>query len=286
MRTRKKALTAGASNPPPPGLDEWEHGWQSYWKHAGFTSYEVPISDEVEEAEREYHFLMTARTPRREMVRLRRIHDEFGRGFKAFHKLGPAVTVFGSARFRRNHPYCKLAEATGAELARAGLATLTGGGPGIMEAANRGAYKAGGLSYGLNISLPREQTANPYVHRSIEFHYFFVRKVMLVKYSCAFIVLPGGLGTMDELFEAATLIQCGKIGPFPLILMGSRFWDGLRRFGSYMIQQGVFSENEVGFGRITDSPQEAVELVVRSLPPVLLAQLNPVHPHADRSGTV
>jgi hypothetical protein len=276
MKRKSNARVGGPAGQPEAELDEWDRGWQSYWKHAGFTSFELPVSEELEDAQPEYDFLTTARTPRREMERLDRIYGEFGRGFRELYVLGPAVTVFGSARFKPSHRYYRLARAVGKELARAGFATLTGGGPGIMEAANRGAREAGGVTYGLNISLPREQKANAYVQRSVQFHYFFVRKVMLVKYSCAFIVMPGGLGTMDELFEAATLIQCGKIGPFPLILMGAEFWDGLRQFGSYMIKQGVFHADEVGFGRITDSPVEAVELIVRSLPPVLLAQLKPL----------
>ena len=183
------------------------------------------------------------------------------------------MTVLGSARFKEDHRYYELARAVGAELAKAGFATLTGGGPGIMEAANRGAHEAGGASHGLNIILPHEQCANPYVDSSTEFHYFFTRKVCLVKYSCAFIVLPGGLGTLDELFEAATLIQCHKIGPFPLILMGSRFWEGMREWGQTMMREGVFAREEIGFGRITDSPAEAVELIVRSLPPAVRKQL-------------
>src|SRR4030095_1499768 len=169
---------------------------------------------------------------------LKRINLEFERAFKAFYEVGPAVTVFGSARFKETHPYYKLARAVGGELAKAGFATLTGGGPGIMEAANRGAHEAKGASYGLNIILPHEQDANPYVDRAVEFRYFFARKVMLVKYSCAFIVMPGGLGTLDELFEAATLVQCRKIGPFPLVLMGAKFWDGMRKWGQVMMKQG------------------------------------------------
>jgi uncharacterized protein (TIGR00730 family) len=186
------------------------------------------------------------------------------------------VTVFGSARFKETHPYYKLARAAGAELARAGFATLTGGGPGIMEAANRGAHETGGKSYGLNIILPHEQEENPYVDRSLEFHYFFTRKVCLVKYSCAFIVMPGGLGTLDELFEAATLIQCRKIGPFPVILMGARFWAGLRKWGQLMMKEGVFAKEEIGFGYVTDSPGEAVELIARSLPAAVRARLQPL----------
>jgi uncharacterized protein (TIGR00730 family) len=155
---------------------------------------------------------------------------------------------------------------------------LTGGGPGIMEAANRGAHEAGGTSYGLNIVLPHEQAANPYVQQSIEFRYFFTRKVCLVKYSCAFVILPGGLGTLDEMFEAATLVQCGKIGPFPLVLVGEEFWQGFREWGNAMIQEGTFGRDEIGFGRITDSPKEAVELVLRGLPPSLRSRLKPQKP--------
>ncbi|MCI0499888.1 MAG: TIGR00730 family Rossman fold protein [Planctomycetales bacterium] len=254
--------------------DEWERSWQLYWKQAGFTPYELPVDDR-NKANDEYQFLMTARTREGEIERLKRINAEFVRGFKGLSKLGPAVTVFGSARFKQNHPYYKLARQVGGELARQGFATLTGGGPGIMEAANRGAHEAGGASYGLNIILPHEQSINPYVDKSIEFRYFFIRKVMLVKYSCAFIVMPGGLGTLDELFEAATLIQCKKIGPFPLVLMGTKFWKGLREFGRFMMNEGVFNADEVGFGRITDSPEEAVDLIVRSLPPAVRAQLKP-----------
>ncbi len=272
MAEQAAPLTSTTETFPPPLLDEWERGWQSFWKEAGFTPYELPTS-ERDAAQRESGFLMTARTPEREMDRLTRIQAEFVRGFKALHALGPAVTVFGSARFEEDHPYYRLARAVGAELAHAGFATLTGGGPGIMEAANRGAHEAGGASIGLNITLPHEQRPNPYVDRSIEFHYFFVRKVMLVKYSCAFIVMPGGLGTLDELFEAATLVQCKKIGPFPLVLMGAEFWAGLRTWGRFMMEQGVFQQDELGFGRITDSPKEAVDLIVRSLPPAVRKRL-------------
>jgi uncharacterized protein (TIGR00730 family) len=274
-KAAKKAKPAKAAKVRELPLDEWESGWQSYWKQAGFTPYELPV-DERNKANDEYQFLMTARTRDREIERLGRINDEFVRGFKGLAGLGPAVTVFGSARFKQNHPYYKLARQVGAELARRGFATLTGGGPGIMEAANRGAHEVGGTSYGVNIILPHEQSINPYVDKSIEFRYFFVRKVMLVKYSCAFIVMPGGLGTLDELFEAATLIQCKKIGPFPLVLVGKEFWKGLQKFGQFMMSQGVFNKDELGFGRITDSPEEAVDLIVRSLPAAVKAQLKPL----------
>lgn len=235
--------------------------------------YELPVGGPGGD---ERDFLANPRTVAKERERLRRINREFTRAFKALHPVGPAVTVFGSARFPEDHRYYRLARAVGAELARAGFATMTGGGPGIMEAANRGAHEAGGASYGLNIILPHEQSANPYVDQSIEFHYFFTRKVCLVKYSCAFIVMPGGLGTLDEMFEAATLIQCQKIGPFPLVLMGARFWAGLQRWGQFMMRQGVFAQEEIGFGRITDSPRDAVDLIVRGLPPAVRARLRPV----------
>jgi uncharacterized protein (TIGR00730 family) len=253
--------------------DEWEQSWQKHWSKVGLPGYELPVGGPGGD---ERDFLNQSRTPQKEVARLQRINSEFERAFKALYPLGPAVTVFGSARFKEDHRYYQLARQTGAELARAGFATLTGGGPGIMEAANRGAHEAGGASVGLNIILPHEQSANPYVDQSIEFHYFFTRKVCLVKYSCAFIVMPGGLGTLDELFEAATLIQCKKIGPFPLILMGSEFWAGLQDYGQFMMEQEVFTKDEIGFGRVTDSPQQAVDLIKRGLPPALNQCLRPL----------
>ncbi|HMK28038.1 MAG TPA: TIGR00730 family Rossman fold protein [Terriglobales bacterium] len=254
--------------------DEWERAWRRHWQKTGFTPYELQQS-ESDINQQEHNFLMQPRTPERERDRLRRIMGEFEHGFRRLHKLGPAVTVFGSARFKPGHPYYELARQVGRQLAEAGLTVITGGGPGVMEAANRGAREAGGPSYGLNIVLPHEQHANPYIDENVEFHYFFVRKVMLVKYSCAYIVLPGGLGTLDELFEAATLLQCGKIGPFPLVLLGSEFWRGMRDYLLFMVEQGVFGAAEVGFARITDSADEAVESVIRSLPPALKEHLHP-----------
>ena len=256
-----------------PTTGAWERAWQKHWSKVGMPGYELPSGGPGGD---EREFLKTARTPEKERARLKRINDEFIRGFKGLFHVGPAITVFGSARFKETHPYYKLARATGAELAKAGFATLTGGGPGIMEAANRGAHETGGASYGLNIILPHEQSENPYVEKSIEFQYFFTRKVCLVKYSCAFIVMPGGLGTLDELFEAATLIQCRKIGPFPLILMGAKFWDGMRKWGQEMMKEGVFARDEIGFGYVTDSPKEAVDLIVRSLPPAVRKRLTPM----------
>lgn len=242
-------------------VDEWERRWHEHWARIGAT-YELPAT-----YAQERDFLTQTRTPEGEKARLRRIHNEFMRGFRKLYKLGPAVTVFGSARFGPAHRYYKMAVEVGRELAKAGFAVLTGGGPGIMEAANRGAHEAGGTSIGLNIILPHEQKPNPYVDESVEFRYFFVRKVMLVKYSCAFVIMPGGFGTLDELYETGTLIQCGKIGPFPMIGMGRSFWRGLRTFTRHQVKQGAVGETEVGFVRLTDSPKEAVDLIVHSLPP-------------------
>lgn len=260
------------SLPKLPSTAAWERRWQKRWSKAGAPGYELPAN--FDSADRE--LLTQIRTPEKEKARLARINDEFVRAFKALYRVGPAVTVFGSARFKETHRYYKLARAVGSELARAGFATLTGGGPGIMEAANRGAHESGGASYGLNIMLPHEQGANPYVDSSMEFRYFFTRKVCLVKYSCAFIVLPGGLGTLDEFFEAATLIQCGKIGPFPLILIGEKFWSGMRQWAQVMMAEGVFARHEIAFGHVTDSPKEAVDLVVRGLHPSVRACLKPL----------
>ena len=272
---RKSSIQSARASRLPgfPTNDAWERSWLKYWRKAGLPGYELPMSGRGAD---DRDFLNHARTPAKERARLKRINNEFIRGFKQLFHVGPAVTVFGSARFKPSHPYYKLARATGAELAKAGFATLTGGGPGIMEAANRGAHETGGASYGLNIILPHEQKENPYVDKSIEYQYFFTRKVCLVKYSCAFIVMPGGLGTLDELFEAATLIQCQKIGPFPLILMGSRFWQGLREWGQTMMKAGVFGRDEIGFGYVTDSPKQAVDLIVRSLPAAVRRCLKPL----------
>jgi uncharacterized protein (TIGR00730 family) len=268
------------TEPRPDSAEAWEQAWQRHWKKVGFTPYELNLPD-ANAGNRERNFLTQSRTPEREQVRLKRIMAEFERGFERLHTLGPAVTVFGSARFKPGDRYYELAREVGRELALAGFTVLTGGGPGAMEAANRGAHEVGGPSYGLNIILPHEQKPNPFVDESIEFQYFFIRKVMLVKYSCAFVVVPGGLGTLDELFEAATLIQCGKIGPFPLVLLGEEFWKGMRDYLLYMVEQGVFDAGEVGFGRIEDSPQQAVNLIVKCLPSSLRDHLKPL-PKAGR----
>jgi uncharacterized protein (TIGR00730 family) len=197
-----------------------------------------------------------------ELLRAFRIFFEFVRGFRAFHFLGPCVTVFGSARFAANHPFYEIARQVGAELAKAGFTVMTGGGPGIMEAANRGAREAGGRSIGCNIRLPREQKPNPFLDQWITFRYFFVRKVMLVKYSYAFIALPGGFGTADEIFETATLIQTLKIREFPLVLMGKEYWRPLLEFMSEkMVNERTIDQADLDRFIVTDSPHEAVESI-------------------------
>jgi len=197
-----------------------------------------------------------------ELVRAVKIFCEFMRGFRALHFVGPCVTVFGSARFTERHPYYIIARECGVELAKAGFTVMTGGGPGIMEAANRGAKDIGGRSIGCNIELPKEQKPNPYLDQWITFRHFFVRKVMLVKYSYAFIALPGGFGTLDEVFETATLIQTAKISRFPLVLMVSEFWRPLLDFLSqHLVKEKTIDQADVDRLIVTDSPRDAVALI-------------------------
>jgi uncharacterized protein (TIGR00730 family) len=178
------------------------------------------------------------------------------------HFVGPCVTVFGSARFGRAHPYYALGEEIGARLAEAGLTVMTGGGPGLMEAVNRGARLAGGRSIGCNIHLPREQKPNAYLDRMVEFRYFFVRKLMLVKYSYAFVALPGGFGTLDEIFETAVLIQAGKVREFPLVLLGVEFWKPLlKMIRERLLPAGTIDRADVDRIVLTDAPSEAVALI-------------------------
>jgi uncharacterized protein (TIGR00730 family) len=243
----------------------WNKTWEKYWQNPGKTSYELPVDPE-DPVQDERDFLLNVRTPENELERLRRITSEFENGFRKLFEIGPAVTIFGSARYKEGHPYYEMTREVGRQLAKAGFAVLTGGGPGLMEAANRGAFEAGGKSYGLNIILPHEQGGNPYVNESIEFRYFFIRKVMLVKYSCAFIIMPGGLGTLDEMYEAATLIQCKKIGPFPLILMDKKFWKNVVRMTRHQVAEGAVGEDEIGFALRLDTPEEAVEAIMKSIP--------------------
>lgn len=196
--------------------------------------------------------------------RVFRIMSEFVEGFGTLAGLPPAVTVFGSARTQPSDPYYRFAEELGAGLARAGFAVITGGGPGVMEAANKGAREAGGISVGLNIQLPFEQAPNPYVTVSLSFNYFFARKTMFAKYAEAFVVFPGGFGTLDELFEALTLIQTDKLKHFPVVLLGSEYWDGLLTWiRDRMLAEGKISAEDLDLLTITDSVDDAVDLVVR-----------------------
>lgn len=207
--------------------------------------------------------LLSGPRPREaELLRAVRIFLEFIRGFRALHFLGPCVTVFGSARFAEGHQYYGLAREAGRLLAEAGFTVMTGGGPGIMEAANRGAKDAGGMSVGCNIELVGEQKPNAYLDRVMTFRYFFVRKVMLVKYSYAFVVMPGGFGTLDEVFETATLIQTAKINDFPVVLMGTQFWLPMLHFmRETLVEQGTIDKDNLGIFKVTDSAQEAVDYV-------------------------
>ncbi len=191
---------------------------------------------------------------------------EFLRGFESLDYEGPSVTVFGSARFAEGHRYYELARDLGRGLAEAGYNVITGGGPGIMEAANRGAKEGGGLSLGCNIQLPREQKPNPYLDHFIEFEHFFIRKVMLVKYSSAFVVMPGGFGTLDEVFEVMTLIQNEKLGAFPIVSMGHEFWNKLRDFIQHtMIAEGTVSPRDTRLVQPAESVDEAIRTIREQL---------------------
>lgn len=193
-----------------------------------------------------------------------KIMGEFVNGFEKMSKIGPCISVFGSARTKEDAKYYKRAVEISKYIAEAGYGVITGGGPGIMEAGNRGANLAGGTSVGLNIDLPFEQHDNPYIDddKSLDFDYFFVRKVMFVKYSQGFVVMPGGFGTLDELFEAITLIQTHKIGKFPIILVGSEFWTGLFDWiKSIMLKEGTISPEDLNLIKIVDTPEEVVEII-------------------------
>jgi uncharacterized protein (TIGR00730 family) len=193
----------------------------------------------------------------REFLILIRAVRDFIRGFRGLHFVGPCVTVFGSARFPPGHQYYELSREVGAAIAGLGFTVMTGGGPGLMEAANRGAREAGGRSVGCNVKLPHEQFPNPYLDRYVTCHYFFVRKVLLFKYSYAFVVLPGGLGTLDELTEALTLIQTGKILQFPVVLMGSSYWKPFLDLLREMVAVGTVAATDLDLFLVTDTVSEA-----------------------------
>jgi uncharacterized protein (TIGR00730 family) len=212
----------------------------------------------------EVRFFQGPQTRGFELGKALEIFCELMRGFRAFHFLPPCVTVFGSARFAEDNSHYALSREAGAQLARAGFTVMTGGGPGLMEAANRGAKDAGGMSVGCNIELGREQHPNPYLDRWITFRHFFVRKLMLVKYSYAFIAMPGGFGTLDEIFEVATLVQTSKIKDFPLVLMGREYWDPLMDFlRDRLLRTGTIDPIDYDRILVTDSPEEAVGAITR-----------------------
>jgi uncharacterized protein (TIGR00730 family) len=210
----------------------------------------------------ERQFLKGPRPRGLELAEAVRIFGECVKGFRRLHFVGPCVTVFGSARFKEDHPYYALARELGAKLAEAGFTVMTGGGPGIMEAANRGAKDAGGYSVGSNITLPVEQKPNPYLDRWVEFRYFFVRKMLLEKYSYAFVAMPGGIGTLDEVFETTVLIQTGKMKEFPFVLLGKAFWTPLLDYlRQSLLSAGTIDAADVQRWLVTDSPDEAVQVI-------------------------
>ena len=215
---------------------------------------------QVSDAEK--HFLAGRRNRGADLESAVRLFLEFLRGFEQLDFAGPCVTVFGSARFGEDHEYYAQARAMGRLLAEAGYAVMTGGGPGVMEAANRGAREAGGISLGCNIRLPKEQQPNPYIDRFVEFEHFFVRKVMLVKYSSAFVVMPGGFGTLDEVFEVVTLIQTGKLESFPIVALGGEYWAELRDFfDKSLVPAGTVDPADIELIRRAADVDEALRII-------------------------
>jgi uncharacterized protein (TIGR00730 family) len=194
-----------------------------------------------------------------ELIFAWRVFRQFLKGFRTLHFIGPCITVFGSARFKEDHTYYKAAREFGKRIAGMGLTTMTGGGPGIMEAANRGAFENGGQSVGCNIELPFEQKPNPYMQKSITFEHFFVRKVLLTKYSYAFIILPGGFGTMDELFETLTLVQTKVITQFPVVLFGKEYYHELWDMFEHMAEKGAIVKDDLKLVLLTDDVDEAMQ---------------------------
>jgi uncharacterized protein (TIGR00730 family) len=223
-------------------------------------------------------FLEGPRSRFEETLTLFRVMKDFVRGFRVLHFVGPCVTVFGSARVALEDPHYELARKMGSAIARLGFTVMTGGGPGIMEAANRGAKDVGGRSVGCGIELPQEQKLNRFLDRSVVLHYFFVRKTLLVKYSYAFVVLPGGAGTLDEFFEALTLIQTGKIRNFPLVIMGKEYWRELLQFIEKMATAGMISRQDLDLMYATDSVEEAIaHIQAKAIQPFGLKLVRRIH---------
>ena len=208
---------------------------------------------------KEHVYLEGPRSRSSEMGFAWRVFKQFMKAFRCLHFVGPCITVFGSARFKEDNEYYKAAREFGKQIAAYGFTTMTGGGPGIMEAANRGAYESGGMSVGCNIQLPFEQVHNKYMHQWVTFEHFFVRKVILLKYSYAFIIMPGGFGTMDEFFETLTLVQTQTIHSFPIVLFGKEYYEPLLEVMHHMAEKGTISEQDMSLVLVTDDIQEAME---------------------------
>jgi uncharacterized protein (TIGR00730 family) len=230
-------------------MNEEEYNPQHVNPHVEFT----PIGSKQEAV-----FLEGPHSRWKELTFLVHVMREFIYGFRKLHFIGPCVTVFGSARFKESHPYYNTARQIGREIVKLGFAVMTGGGPGIMEAANRGAKDEGGRSIGCNIILPKEQKPNPYLDRWVDIDYFFVRKVLLTKYSYAFVVMPGGYGTLDEFFESITMIQTGKFQKFPVVLMGKAYHEKLYNHIQMMITDQTISPEDIKLFLFTDSIEEAI----------------------------
>jgi len=235
-----------------------EHDSGAHWAEP------FPNHDRQTEDERLLESVEELETIGRDAWRIFRIMGEFVEGFEEMTKVGPAVSIFGSARVKPDHPQYLQCVETARLIGESGFAIITGGGPGIMEAANRGAKEAGARSVGCNIELPFEQLTNPYVDLAIDFRYFFVRKTMFVKYAQAFVIFPGGFGTMDELFESLTLIQTGKVRHFPVVLMGTEYWGGLVEWmRDRMAPEGKIAARDLDLFFLTDDPREARDHVVQ-----------------------
>jgi uncharacterized protein (TIGR00730 family) len=218
-----------------------------------------PVQKRIIPSTNEYYHLEGPKPRMNELGFALKIFVQFIKGFRTLHFIGPCITVFGSARFKEDHPYYIKSRAIGKRIAELGLTTMTGGGPGVMEAANRGAFEAGGKSIGCNIKLPFEQSPNSYTNTSITFNYFFIRKVLMVKYSYGFIIMPGGFGTMDEFFETLTLAQTKVINDFPIVVMGKQYYQPLNEWIEKMIAEGTISEEDKHFMLFTDDENEAIE---------------------------
>jgi uncharacterized protein (TIGR00730 family) len=214
-------------------------------------------------SKQETEFLEGPHTRGKELMFLFKVFREFFYGFRRLHFTGPCVTVFGSARFKEDEPYYDLARRMGQQIAKLGFTVITGGGPGIMEAANRGAKEVGGKSIGCNIILPKEQHPNKYLDKWVDFDLFFVRKTLLSKYSYAFVVMPGGFGTLDEFFEALTLIQTGKFKKFPIVLMGTEYHSALYKHFEKLVAERTIDPNDIHLFLFTDSVEDAIAHITK-----------------------